>query len=231
MTRILEIVAAAVIIAGCSGGGSKSGNPQPGPPGQVMLSVPAQNSICLTGTIVSETQGSVPFSWNASSNTDSYDLVVKNLLTSVSITQNTTKNALVLTLDRNTPYSWYVLSKSTKTNTTAQSDTWRFYNPGTGVVTYPPFPAEITAPTMGQIVSGTTINLTWTGSSLTGSPIANYDIYFGTTTTPSLLKSNVKESFVNGVTIAPNTTYYWKVISRNFADKTSDTGLYEFTVN
>jgi len=232
MNRSWLMIMAAVLLAGCGGGGSsKQGNPQPNPPAQVTLSAPAQNTLCLTGTVVSSTQSSVPFSWGASANTDSYDLVIKNLLTSVSTTQNTTQSALTLTLDRNTPYAWYVVSKSTKTNATAQSDTWKFYNSGPGVVTYAPFPAQITAPTLGQAVTGSSVNLTWTGSTVTGGAIDNYDVYFGTTTTPAILKSTIKDSFVNGVAITSKTTYYWKVITRDFAGNTSDSGLYEFTVN
>jgi hypothetical protein len=229
MNRSWLMIVAVVILAGC--GSSKKNDPQPTPPAQAILNSPAQNSLCVTGTVISDTQSSVSFNWNASANTDNYDVVIKNLLTSASITQNTTQTTLVVTLNSNTPYSWYVISKSTKINTTAQSDTWKFYNSGPGIVTYAPFPANITAPTMGQIISGTTVNLTWTGSSVTSGTIANYDIYFGTTTTPPLFKSAITDSFVNAVSIGAKTVYYWKVITRDSSGNTSDSGLYQFSVN
>jgi hypothetical protein len=221
-----------LILLSC--GSSKKNNPVPVlPPVAAVLSAPAQNAVCITGTVVSGTQSSVQFSWAASANTDSYDLVLKNLLTSASTTQSTATAGLTVTLNQNTPYAWYIMSKSGKTSTTAESDTWKFYNSGPGVVTYPPYPAEITSPTYGQKVSASagTVNLTWTGSSVASGTIVNYDVYFGTTTIPAILKSDVTGSFLNNVSITSGITYYWKVITRDNAGNTSDSGVYQFTVN
>ncbi len=212
-------------------GGGKNNNPAPpSPPSKALLTAPAQNGVCITGTVISGSQSSVTFIWNASDNTDSYDVVIKNLLTGTTNTQNTTQTQLTVNLARSTPYSWYVVSKSSKVSATSQSDTWKFYNSGPGIVTYAPFPADITAPTFGQTVTTATVNLTWTGSSVNNN-IANYDVYFGTTNTPPLLKGAITDSFVNGVTLASKTTYYWKVITRDSMGDTSDSGLFQFTTN
>jgi hypothetical protein len=218
MKKGLLIISAVLILMGCGG---KSNNPTPTPvvppaPTQTTLSAPAQNEVCTTGTIISPTQSSISFSWSASANTDSYDLTLKNLLTSITTTQNTTANQLTLTLLRNTPYSWYIVSKSSATSATAQSDTWKFYNSGPGIVTYAPFPADITSPTFGQAVATTgTVNLAWVGSVVAPDVIANYDVYFGTTSTPAITASAITNSFLNNVTVAANTTYYWHVVTRD----------------
>lgn len=227
----LIILFVSLILAGCS----KKKNPAPPPPAdpvKAVLTAPAQNEVCTTGTVISSTQSSITFTWNTAANTSSYDVIIKNLLTSISTTQNTSDTKLIVTLDRNTPYSWYVVSKSTKTTNTAQSDTWKFYNSGPGVVTYAPYPAEITSPTFGQDLPSTTgtVNLTWTGSAVDNSTIKNYDVYFGTTNTPAILQSAITDSFVNGVTVTAGTTYYWRVITRDVNGNTSDSGLYQFTV-
>jgi len=195
------------------------------------LTTPVQNGICVTGTVISDTQSSVTFAWNASENTDNYDVFIKNLLTSVTTTQNTTQTQLTATLSRSTPYSWYVVSKSAKISSTAQSDTWKFYNSGPGVVTYAPFPADITAPTSGQIVTTSTVNLTWTGSAVDNSTIASYDVYFGTASNPPLLQSGVTDSFINNITLTAKTTYYWKVMTKDKNNDTSDSGIYQFSTN
>lgn len=238
---ILLIIPAILILMGCGGG--KQNDPTPAPvqvsaPNKVALSAPAINSVCTTGTIISATQSSISFSWAASSNTDSYDLYLKNLLNSAVTTQNVTATQATVTLLRNTPYSWYIVSKSTKTTTTAQSDVWKFYNAGSGTVTYAPFPAEITSPTFAQNVSATAgaINLAWAGSpvntgTIVTTPIATYDVYFGTTNTPPVLKSGVADSFLNNVAVTSKTTYYWKVITKDALGNTSDSGLYQFNVN
>ncbi len=227
MIKKLFIIPALLFLMGCGGG--KNNNPTP-TPSKATLMTPAQNAVCTTGAIISNTQSSITFNWDASNNTDSYDLVVKNLLTSATVTQNTTNTSLSLSLTRNTPYSWYIVSKSTKSTSTGQSDTWKFYNSGPGVVTYAPYPAEITSPTFGQAVTTATVNMVWQGSGVDAA-IANYDVYFGTTTSPGLLKSNVTNSFLNNVAVSAKTTYYWKVITRDVNGNTSDSGLYQFSVN
>ncbi|MBS1531117.1 MAG: hypothetical protein JSU01_12480 [Bacteroidetes bacterium] len=226
--RIFVLIVSSVLLQACGGGG-KHNQVQPAP-GQATLLTPAQNAVCITGTAVSSTQSSVQFSWNAGSNATSYDLVLKNLLTSASTTQTTTSTSLLVNLDQDTPYSWYIVSKSA--GGTATSDTWKFYNSGPGVVTYPPYPAEITAPTFGQSVTAGagTVNLTWVGSSVTQGTIVNYDVYFGSSTTPPLMQSKVTTSYLNGVAVTSGATYYWKVITRDNAGNTSDSGVYWFSV-
>jgi hypothetical protein len=227
-SRVLAI--ALILMLQACGGKHEAVVPSPS---KVLLTAPAQNAVCVTGTSVSNGQSSVSFTWGASANTDSYTVVLKNLLTSASTTQNTTSTQLTITLDQNTPYSWYVVSKSSQTSATAQSDTWKFYNSGPGIVTYPPYPAEITSPTFGQLVTAAsgTISLTWTGSSVTAGTILNYDVYFGTTSTPAIFKGAITDSFVNSMSVVSGTTYYWKVITRDKAGNTSDSGLYQFIVN
>lgn len=212
----------------CMACGGKKHNPAPAP-GQAVLISPAKDALCTTGAVLSPTQSSVSFTWNASANTDSYNLIVKNLITSATITQSTTATQIAITLDRNTPYSWSVLSKSSKSDLTALSDIWKFYNAGPGVITYAPYPAELSSPAFGQKVNTATVNLTWIGSAINNTTIANYDVYFGTTETPALLKNAVTDSFVNGVNVNSGTTYYWKVITRDINGNTSDSGLSEFS--
>jgi hypothetical protein len=222
------------VIAFLSGCGGKGNNPAPVlKPVSAVLGAPAQNAVCTTGTIISTTQSSIAFTWTAASNTNSYNLIIENLLTQDSTVQNTSQTQIAVTLLRNTPYAWYVVSKSTQTTATAQSAVWKFYNSGAGVVSYAPFPAEIVSPTLGQTVSASqgTVNLTWTGSDVLANSIANYDVYFGTTITPPILKSSISDSFLNSVPVTSNTTYYWKVITKDFLGNTSDSGVYQFSVD
>ena len=231
MRRGMLLITVLFILAGCGG---KKNNPAPVlAPVAAILTAPAQNAVCTTGTIISDTQSSITFTWNPAANASSYQLVLKNLLTSITTTQNTDQTQITVTLLRNTPYSWYIVSESAKTTETAQSDAWKFYNSGPGVVTYAPYPAEITSPTFGQAVTAVsgTVNLTWQGSAVDNSTIVNYDVYFGTTTTPAILKSTITDSFVNNVTVTSGTTYYWRVITRDVNGNTSDSGLFQFSVN
>jgi len=242
MKQLLIILSLALIISGCGKSGSDNPTPTPAPtptptptvpaPGVATLSLPAQNAACTTGTVTSSTQSTISFTWTASVNTDSYELDLKNLLDNSITTQSTVQTSLTLALSRNTPYSWYIVSKSSKTTVSTQSDTWKFYNAGPGVVSYAPFPADITSPTFGQQVTASsgTINLTWTGSSVDNN-IAGYTVYFGTSSTPPLLQNGVTSMFLNGVSVKSGTTYYWKIITNDSNGNTSDSGTYQFSVN
>jgi hypothetical protein len=198
-------------------------------PGKSKLLTPAQNAVCISGKIVSETESEVLFTWTATANTDSYDVVLKNLLTNTSTTTNTTDVKATVTLLRNTPYAWYISSKQYSSSTTTQSDSWKFYNSGAGVVTYAPFPAEITSPGYGQIVSpvNNKINLTWNGSSV-DSNISGYNVCLGTTNNPPIIKTGVTDMFLNGVAVTANTVYYWRVITVDSNGNYTDSGLYQF---
>ena|ERR1700744_5415089 len=200
-------------------------------PGTFTLTNPLKDQVCTSGKVISATQSKVSFVWNKAANANSYDLTITNLLTQTAATQTVTSTSDTVTLLQNTPYSWYVTAKAPKTTAVTKSDVWKFYSAGSGIVTYAPFPAAITAPTLGQIVtsSGGNINLTWTGSSVSNN-IVGYYVYFGPTNNPGLFKSNVTDSFVNNVSVSANTTYYWHIITVDANGNISDSGISNFFV-
>jgi hypothetical protein len=197
-------------------------------PGKPILITPAQNSICISGVVVSTTESQVLFTWSSTVNTNNYDLVLKNLLTNTSTTTTTNDTKASASLLRNTPYSWYVSAKQNSSSTTTQSDSWKFYNSGAGIVTYAPFPAEIVAPTYGQIITAVNgkINLSWKGSSVDGN-ITGYNVFLGTTNNPPLAKA-VTDNFYNDIAVTANTIYYWRVVTLDSNGNYTDSGLYQF---
>ena len=238
MRKVILIFSTLIMLAGC--GKSSSDNPTPPvtppvvtptAPSAAVLSLPAQNAVCTTGAVVSDTISTITFTWGAAPNADNYDLYLKNLTTSVTTTQNTVQTQYAINLPRNTPFSWFIVSKSSKTTATTQSDTWKFYNAGKGTIYYAPFPADIVSPTFGQTVNTATVNLTWKGNSVLNNTIANYDVYFGSASVPPLLKSGVTDSFINNVSLSPKTNYYWKVVTRDILGNASDSGVFQFLTN
>ena len=134
-----------VLLIACSGGGGEDNggggpvDPPPTPtPTKAILSSPANNSECLEVDAVN-------FSWNASENTTSYTLTIKNLLTNQISTTTTTSTSAEVTLTKGYPYSWQITS-SNSSNTTAKSDKWKFYLSGEALTNYAPFPAELLTP-------------------------------------------------------------------------------------
>jgi len=202
------------------------------PPTKAVLSLPANNEACTSGTITSPTLSSILFKWTASQNAESYELTIKNLESGVITTQTTTALELPVTLTRNMPYSWFVTAKSSKIATTAVSDVWKFYNAGEAPSAFAPFPADMVTPKMAQRITPVAgkITLQWTGSDV-DNDILNYDIYLGTTASPGLLKAAQTGLSLPDVAVNANTTYYWKVITRDSKGNTSDSGVYVFYTN
>jgi hypothetical protein len=221
------LIAIVLFVASC--GKKGDGDKPASPPAKAELVFPASSALCTSGAVISPTQTSIVFNWNAAANADSYEIGIKNLLTNTSVTETSSTNQITVTLNNNTPYSWFVVSKSKKISTTAKSDVWKFYLPGAGIKSYSPFPADITAPEFGKNISitGGKVNLTWLGSDV-DNDIAYYAVYFGTTTNPPLLQSNISNMFLNDVAVTANKTYYWKVLTKDAAGNTSSTIVYQF---
>ncbi len=232
MKPLITTIAILLLLLGC--GKNKSSNPGPAsPPGAASLVFPDQNSICISGSIISPKQSSVQFKWNAGNYTDSYVVVTKDLLTGDTVASPATQTQINITLNANTPYSWCVISRSAKTSTIAQSVVWKFYNSGAGVTSYAPFPADGLNPGNGQYVTvppSGTITLSWQGTSV-DNDIVGYDIYFGTTTTPPLYKSGNTSMSISNIPVKTQSKYYWKVVTHDNNNNTSATEVIEFDTN
>jgi hypothetical protein len=223
---------ALLLLTGC---GSKKPDPKPEvkPPVAAELVFPAQNSTCISGDVISATQSSVVLKWKAAQNTESYDVTIKNLLTAEITTQSSTVSQVTVTLARNTPYSWYVTSKSSAIATTTNSNVWKFYNSGDGLISYAPFPADSLSPASGLYITMPAtgaIKLSWQGSD-TDNDIVDYDVYFGKTASPVLYKKNVTTTSLDGVPIVVKTQYYWKVVTRDSKNNTSTSAVVQFNTN
>ncbi|HEY0054014.1 MAG TPA: hypothetical protein VGB63_01550 [Pedobacter sp.] len=227
MRSLIVIASALFMLGACKDNDDKQPNPTASE-----LMVPAQNETCNTGIIISNTESKVLLKWSTSANTTNYELHIKDMLTTTSEMYQVTGTEHEVSLTRSTPYSWYVISKSDKSIATAKSAIWKFYNGGPGQISHPPFPADLTGPTIGQIFpSGTsTVTLDWDGSDV-DNDIAVYDIYFGTTNNPAIKTSNLTTSILNNVEVSPNSVYYWKVITKDSKGNSSDSGVSEFRIN
>jgi phosphatidylserine/phosphatidylglycerophosphate/cardiolipin synthase-like enzyme len=99
----------------------------------------------------------------------------------------------------------------------------------------PPGKPTYRTPANGATGRSRTPALTWNG----GSWAHTYDIYFGTSSTPPLHAANrnlgpsqstsQNQSYVIPFTLAPNTTYYWKIVSKTAAGKTATGVIWRFT--
>jgi hypothetical protein len=209
----------------------KKSSISPAPEAAVLLA-PLKDEVCITGKVISDSESAIDFKWSPAVNAETYELSIKNLLTGLITSHATNLTSFEVSLKRNTPYSWFVTSKSTKTSITAVTSIWKFYNAGLGTTSYPPYPAEIVSPSLGQLITSNNgkITLQWRGLD-PDNDIINYDIYLGTSINVTLFKSQHTITSLADVPVNVNTRYFWKVISRDVKGNTSESGLYEFKTN
>ena len=190
-------------------------------PGKATLITPENNKTCETGSSISETKSQIEFTWTVTMNTDSYDVIITDLNTISNINNTGLTSATSLAvLDKGVPYSWYVISKNTASSGTTNSDTWKFYVAGKGIVNYAPFTAELKTPKSGATVARDgfgKVKFTWEGSDPDDGDTLKYTLYVdkidGKQTPPSSQTDIDGETFE--VELEAATTYYWRI-------KTSD---------
>ncbi len=231
-----------LLFIACGGGDSGGGNDDPmsgnddvdpvPAPSAVLLIFPEDDTECNTGVVVNDAQSDVTFEWNASQNTDSYEINIVNLNTANSQSANASTNEATVRIERGTPYEWFVISKADGTDETATSERWRFYNEGPGVENYAPFPAEAISPPRGaNLDTGTiVVTLEWSASDVDGD-IVEYEVFFGTDETPTNSIGETSETSIEEVSVTSNTTYYWKVNVFDSQGNTSTSEVFQFRVN
>ena len=213
--------------------------PEPAPtvpaPGKSSLSAPENNEVCYEGEAVDASNSAVTFSWDASSDTDSYDLQITNQETNQTQTESgITATSKAVTLATDVSYSWKVVSKANDTSDTTSSDTWQFYLAGDGQENYAPFPATILSPTSGAAVDASNglVNLSWEGNDPDEGDSLTYTIYFDEVDglqDPQSANTNITETSLE-VEVESGTTYYWRVKTSD-GTSSSFTLVYSFIVN
>tara|TARA_B100000767_G_scaffold1323_1_gene1367 strand:- start:84 stop:806 length:723 start_codon:yes stop_codon:yes gene_type:complete len=192
----------------------------PNPPGKVTLISPANGKTCQTGRSISNLESNVSFSWNPSSDTNTYDILITNLNSNLSTGQsNIYSTSISSTLEKGTPYSWSITSISSKSGVVAKSDTWKFYLAGDGKGNYAPFPAELKAPEPGSILElkDGKATFSWKGADPDKGDTLSYTVYVDKVDgkqTPASALTNLSAQTAD-VELDAATTYYWRV-------KTSD---------
>ena len=215
-----------LILVSCGGSDEGGGDggvdpPPPQPPGSVTLTAPSNGKVCETGTSTSTTKSNVDFSWEASSNTSTYDLQITNLNTSSAINKTgLTSTNTTVELDKGQPFIWKVISKNTSTTQTGTSSSWKFYLAGPGITNYAPFPADLKTPASGSTVNRSSdgkVTFTWEGSDPDQGDELKYTLYVDKTNVNMSTSSDLTNLTAKtaDVSLDAETLYYWRV-------KTSD---------
>lgn len=226
---------ASLFFISCGGGDD---SPTPPTPKQVVpdpkattLIFPGDNTECNEGVVIDALKSRVTFQWNASEDTDNYEVNIRNINTNQTSTTTVSTEESAITLDRGAPYEWFIISKATGTNVTASSAKFKFYNQGPGIENYAPFPAEVVSPTRGAEVSNSsgTVTLEWKGTDI-DNDIAAYEVFFGTNETPTESQGITSETSFD-VTVTVGTIYYWSIVISDTQGNSSQSDIFEFKVS
>jgi len=225
--RILIILIAGFVLNSC--GGKDAPIPAPG---AASLTYPADNTACLKATGVTGNSAPIAFSWAAASNASSYRLTITNL-TNQAVTTVDAGNALAksVSLDVSTPYSW----KITAINATGEtpSSVFKFYLSGDAQANYAPFPADLTLPAAGAVLSANgastlQVTLQCVGSD-TDNDISSYAVFLdNTNASTQVVASQTGSSLVQ--TLSSGKTYYWKVVTTDKKGNTSSSTVGSFQI-
>ncbi|MFS4491759.1 hypothetical protein [Maribacter sp. 2308TA10-17] len=225
-----------LLMMSCGGGGDDGPPPTPMPdpvadPKATTLIFPENNTECNEGVIVDDARSSVTFRWNASEDTDEYEVNLRNLISNETTLFKVFRTEASITIDRGSPYEWFVTSSANGTTVTASSSIFKFYNQGPGIENYAPFPAEAVSPIRGADVTNTTgtLSLEWNGSDI-DDDITEFEVLFGTEAIPNISVGTTTDQTFE-VTVLAGNTYYWRVISSDSQGNTSQSEIFEFKVS
>lgn len=219
------LIGVLIILVGCS-------KDDPKPPSSALLIFPLENSECTVGQNINQTTRLINFQWEASSNTDGYELTVTNLNTNVPQVVTTNETSVQLQVRKGVPFSWSVTSENNKVTQTATSEVWYFFNAG-AITSRAPFPAKINSPKSGERIIknlNNQVNLSWTGTDL-DADIDIFEVYLSTTNPPSTLVTTTN-ALTQGydVNVLSNTVYFWSVKTIDKKGNSSSSGIFSFRV-
>ena len=213
-------------------------DPAPGPtpnpnldaPGKAVLSLPENNKECEQGEI-SGNSAMVDFNWEASADTDLYDLKVTNLDDqSVSTKTGLTSTATEISLERGHPYSWEITSRNSGSAIT-KSNLWKFYLAGEGESNFAPFPAGAVYPSPGATVTPNNgkITIEWENTQDPDGDTVSYTLFADSVDgmqDPADAWMDLTGTSME-ISVESNTVYYWKVITSD-GQNTATSNIFTF---
>jgi C1A family cysteine protease len=130
------------------------------------------------------------------------------------------------TLAYNTKYYWKIIA----TDNHGASTTGPLWDFTTQTPANNP-PNMPSSPSLANHATGVSINadLSWTGGDTDVGDTVTYDVYFGTSSSPPLVRNDQLGTIYDPGTLAYNTKYYWKIIATDNHGASTTGSLWDFT--
>lgn len=220
MKNFTNLSIVALFFLSCGGGDDSTPTPEVinNAPTVPTLVTPVDNKLCV--------DSSVDFQWNLSTDADNDPIIYQiqialdNQFAQIVKKVDVSTVALTIALNKNTAYYWRVKGTDSKGLSGNYSATYKFYTAGGGVINHLPFVPELVQPTLNTSLNTSTATLKWNASDVDINDVLSYDVYFGTTNPPTLIKTN---NTINtyAVSLSSTKTYFWKVVVKD--DKGGET--------
>ncbi|WP_298237651.1 hypothetical protein [uncultured Algibacter sp.] len=229
--QIFIIIALSIIVFSCGGGEDSPGEitpPTNTKPSAVSLIYPSENLLCIDNTIA--------FNWTQATDPDNdqvrYKITISKSRDLTNPIENRTVSGTLLniSLEKAIAYYWRIISVDSKGNEGDPSPILAFYTSGEGVSNYAPFTAELVSPQGDSNIDAGTVTLNWKGADTNESDTLTYELFFGESTDPALVSSELSAE-ITDVIVEAGKTYYWKVNTSDDAGAKSIGQIWSFNVN
>ena len=201
-------------------------------PKAAILSSPQNGDSCNTSLDLNQEESQVTFQWSQSLHTDSYEININNLNNGEIQKKETVLNSESIILKRGFPYSWWIFSKSEKSEIISKSQIWVFYLEGVSQSVYLPFPARLISPSFEEEITlnNSKFFFQWEGRDL-DNDIISFDFYLGEDIDElKLIRDGLTGTGVE-IELEQGKNYYWKIITKDSNQNTSSSALGSFSTS
>lgn len=221
MKKYSYFIGIVFLLFSCGGGDSSSNEEKTNTaPTVPTLTTPSNAKLCINNA--------VSFEWNASTDAENnpityqIQIATDNQFSQIVKTAEGTATYQSFTLNKGVAYYWRVKATDSRNQSSAYSATFSFYTEAEAVTNHLPFLPQIIQPEIDSFVNSTTATLKWLASDVDANDVLVYDVYFGTTSTPTTkVASNITSTSWTSTSLQAATNYYWKVVVKD--DKGGET--------
>ena len=190
-------------------------------PNMPTLSYPSNGSTNISAS-------GLNFQWNCSDPDGgklTYDLYLGTSANPALFKSDINSTSYRVDIDYNTKYYWKIVAKD-EFGKTSTSTVWSFTT--SNPPNRPPKTPSNPSPYNGKIAVTLNPTLSWNDSDPDGDPLT-YDVYFGTTSNPPLIKSGVTSKSYKVSNLSESKTYYWKIVAKDDHDHSTTGPVWHFT--
>lgn len=225
MKNFIYLIIIGFLSISCSNGGEDTNDTAPIAP---TLVAPANNELCLNN--------SVDFEWDIvteANKTTSYQIQIAkdNQFSQIVKNINTVSDFQTIELEKNTAYYWRIKATDSQNSLSDYSATFKFYTAGEAVTNHLPFLPELLLPVSNSVLNTETTKLSWTATDVDVTDVLVYDVYFGTTTTPTQKVGENLTTTTLDVNLNAGKEYYWKVVVKDNKGGETTSQIWKFKTN